>query len=405
VIQDPRAEGETSSGDPAASLNELADLLAGHSFADTSDDSIEFPRRYLNTFADGGWLVARWPRRWGGRDADAATDRRIKSLLRGHPGPDLYPFFVGLNMVGPTLLAYGDDAQRDRWLPAIARGDDLWCQMFSEPGAGSDLANVATRAVRTDDGWLLQGQKVWTSRGAYANWGLCLARTDPEVPKHDGLTMFAVPMGSPGVTVRPLVQMNGDDHFSEVFIDDVVIPEQNRIGEVGQGWTIALSVLAFERSSIGVARRGPGTARADRADAAPGWLRAMSDAGLLSDPVRRDGAIAAFVEDQVTTLSAARSSARARATGQPGLEGSGQKVRLSDSRKRRAYLMLQLLGADGMLDGQRIHHDALTAPSHSLRGGTDEIQRNIVSERVLGLPPEPRADRGVPWSISRRGVS
>jgi alkylation response protein AidB-like acyl-CoA dehydrogenase len=396
-VTDPTAQ-------PVGDLVELRALLATRDFVDAPDDPLEAPRSYLRALADGGWLVAAWPRRWGGRGADPSTVARIRALLASRPAPDLYPFFVGLQMVGPTLLAHGTEAQQERWLPPLVRGDDLWCQMFSEPGAGSDLANVATRAIRVGDGWRLSGQKVWTSRAAYATWGICLARTDPEVPKHDGLTMFAVPMGSPGISVRPLIQMNGDDHFSEVFIDDVAVPDRNRIGAEGGGWKVALSVLAFERSSIGAASRGPKPSQA-RSDTAPGWLRALSDAGQLADPVRCDQAIAVFVESEVTRLAGTRSSARARATGKPGLEGSGQKIRVSDSRKGRAYLLKQVLGAEGMLASHRGHHDALTVPSHSIRGGTDEIQRNIVAERVLGLPAEPRVDRGVPWSVSRRGIS
>jgi alkylation response protein AidB-like acyl-CoA dehydrogenase len=388
----------------ADDFTELTALLEGLEFDPSADDAVEAARSYLHALAEGGWLVSTWPERWGGRGADPSTARRIRSALGSRPAPDLYPFFVGIQMVGPTLLAYGDDAQLERWLPLLVRGDDLWCQMFSEPGAGSDLANVGTRAVRSGDGWRLDGQKVWTSRGAYANWGICLTRTDPEAPKHDGLTMFAVPMDSPGLEVRPLIQMNGDDHFSEVFINGVTVPDANRIGAVGAGWKVALSVLAHERSSIG-GTSSRAQSKAGRSDPAPGWLRALSDAGQLADPVRQDQAIAVFIEAEVARLSAARSAALARAVGKPGHEGSGQKVRLSDSRKHRAYLIKDLAGAEGMLTRHRGHHDALTAPSHSIRGGTDEIQRNIVAERVLGLPSEPRTDRGVPWAVSRRGVS
>jgi alkylation response protein AidB-like acyl-CoA dehydrogenase len=396
------SEGNATAG--ADDFTELTALLEGLEFDPAADDAVEAARSYLHALAEGGWLVSTWPERWGGRGADPSTARRIRSALGSRPAPDLYPFFVGIQMVGPTLLAYGDDAQLERWLPSLVRGDDLWCQMFSEPGAGSDLANVGTRAVRADDGWRLDGQKVWTSRGAYANWGICLTRTDPEAPKHDGLTMFAVPMDSSGLEVRPLIQMNGDDHFSEVFINGVTVPDANRIGAVGAGWKVALSVLAHERSSIG-GTSSRAKSKAGRSDPAPGWLRALSDAGQLADPVRQDQAIAVFIEAEVARLSAARSAAVARAVGKPGHDGSGQKVRLSDSRKHRAYLIKELAGAEGMLTRHRGHHDALTAPSHSIRGGTDEIQRNIVAERVLGLPSEPRTDRGVPWSVSRRGVS
>jgi len=393
----PRVAG-TSDED----LAELGALLAGLELPPEEPESVEASRAYLQALAPGGWLVPGWPVEWGGRGADGATTARIRSALRKGPAPDVYPFFVGVYMVGPTLLAYGDDAQRARWLPPLIRGEHLWCQMFSEPGAGSDLANVATRAERTEDGWRLRGQKVWTSRGPYADWAICLARTDPEVPKHDGLTMFAVQMDAPGVTVRPLRQMNGDEHFSEVFVDDVEIPDSYRIGAVGEGWKVALGVLSHERSSIGAAA---GKAKPAARGAVPRWLQALAESGTLADPVRCDEAMALYVELEVTRLAGARSAARTRATGRPGPEASGHKIRVSDSRKRRAYVLTRLLGAEGLGTAHRSHHDLLTAPSHSLRGGTDEIQRNIVAERVLGLPAEPRLDRGVPWSTSRRGVT
>jgi len=397
-------EAPSSAAAPELSdeLAELTALLDGLELPAEEPESLDAPRAYLRALAAGGWLVPSWPAEWGGRGADSRTAGRIRGLLRRRPAPDLYPFFVGVYMVGPTLLTYGDDGQRSRWLPPLIRGDEVWCQMFSEPGAGSDLANVSTRAERAQEGWRLRGQKVWTSRAAYADWGICLARTDPEVPKHDGLTMFAVRMDAPGMTVRPLRQMNGDEHFSEVFIDDVLIPDENRIGAVGEGWKVALGVLAHERSSIGAVA---GKAAKSRKDVLPGWLRALSDSGVLADAVRRDQAMALYVEVEVTRLAGARSSARARATGKPGAEGSGHKIRVSDSRKRRAYLLTQMLGADGLFTDHRGYHELMTAPSHSIRGGTDEIQRNIVAERVLGLPAEPRLDRGVPWSVSRRGVS
>lgn len=395
-------ERSTVVGTSAGDLAELGSLLAALELPEGDPEAVEASRTYLRALAPGGWLVPGWPVEWGGRGADGRTAARIRSVLRDGPAPDVYPFFVGLYMVGPTLLTYGDDGQRARWLPPLVSGEHVWCQMFSEPGAGSDLANVATRAERTDDGWRLQGQKVWTSRGPYADWAICLARTDPEVPKHDGLTMFVVKMDAPGVTVRPLRQMNGDEHFSEVFLDEVLVPDTHRVGEVGGGWRVALSVLSHERSSIGAVA---GKARRTDRNPVPGWLRALSEAGTLADPVRCDEAMALYVELELTRLAGARASARTRATGKPGPESSGHKIRVSDSRKRRAYVLTRLLGADGLGTGHRSFHELLTAPSHSLRGGTDEIQRNIVAERVLGLPAEPRLDRGVPWSVSRRGVT
>ena len=374
----------------------------------SDEETLAAGREYLGVLATGGWMLPAWPRDGGGRGASAAESATIRAIVRKYPAPDLYPFFVGLHMVGPTLLKFGNDRHRESWLRRIADGSDVWCQMFSEPGAGSDLANVSTRATRTDSGWSVSGQKVWTSRGAYADWGLCLTRTDPELPKHAGLTMFAVRMAAPGVTVRPLHQMNGDDHFSEVFLDDVEVSDDARIGDEGDGWKIAHAVLAYERSSIGGTTAGPrqasGRGKADGVRV-PGWLRAVADAGQLDDPVRRDAALRVYIDAEVARLTSARAAARARSTGVPGPEGSGQKLRLAGSAQRRAYLLTRLAGADGLLTSHRGYDATVTAPSLSLRGGTDEIQRNIVAERVLGLPAEPRADRDVPWSISRRGMA
>ncbi len=215
-------------------------------------------RRYLEALAEGGWATPTWPREHGGRGATAAEVSEIARGLARYEQPDLYPYLVGLHVAGPTILAVADDAQRARWLPPIRTGADIWCQLFSEPGAGSDLANVSTTAVRDGDEWRVTGQKVWTSRGHYADWGLLLARTDPEATKHAGITAFAVRMDAPGVDVRPLRQMNGDAHFSEVFLDDVVVPDTDRIGAVGEGWPVARTALANERGAIAATNTGMG---------------------------------------------------------------------------------------------------------------------------------------------------
>jgi alkylation response protein AidB-like acyl-CoA dehydrogenase len=365
------------------------------------DHHLASGRAYLRAMVDHGWAVPTWPKRFGGRDADKAEVSAIRGAMRGMPVPDLYPFFVGLRMVGPTLLAHGTPEQQERWLPRIATGEDVWCQMFSEPEAGSDLANVAMRAVKDGDTWCLNGQKIWTSRGAYANWAICLARSDPSQPKHAGLTMFVVDMTSPGIDVRPLVQMNGDDHFSEVFVDDVLVDDANRIGAVGDGWKLALAVLGFERSSIGELSGGSG--RGGERGRLPTWLRELGELGALADPVTRDRAMQAYTQSQINRWTTARAAAAARSGRGAGPEASGHKLRTSAFFKQRAYLIKNAFGAQGMLTEHYGHDDFLTAPSMSLRGGTDEIQRNIVGERVLGLPADSRTDKDVPWTKSRFG--
>jgi alkylation response protein AidB-like acyl-CoA dehydrogenase len=383
------------------SLLSIADHGSGGAAGDADADTLAAGRAYLAGLAPGGWMVPTWPKSYGGRTATPDEARDIRDVLRSFTSPDLYLFFVGLNMIGPTLLTHGTSEQCERWMPAIASGQEIWCQMFSEPEAGSDLANVATAARQAGEGWRINGQKVWTSRAHCANWGLCLARTDPELPKHQGLSMFAVPIEDPGITVRPLVQMNGDRHFSEVFLDNVRVSQAELIGAAGDGWKIAQTVLAHERSSI--AGAGGRSRKGGPQTTVPRWLRSMAESADPRDQGHLDAAIAAYVEAEVTRLTAARTAAYARAGRGPGPESSGQKLRVVASLKRRAWLAQELLGADGLLSGHAVHDEVLVAPSLSIRGGTDEIQRNIVAERVLKLPAEPRTDRDVLWSVSRRG--
>lgn len=362
-------------------------------------DDLESGRAYLAAAATGGWGVASWPAICGGRDADAADMRSIRRVQREFDVPDLYVYSVGLAMVGPTLLAHGTSEQQQRWMPSIANGSEIWCQMFSEPEAGSDLANVGLRAERDGDEWRLDGQKVWTSRGMWAAWGLVLARTDPEVPKHNGLTMFAINMADPAVEVRPLVQMNGDRHFSEVFVSGARVPDAWRIGDMGTGWNVAVTVLAHERAAAGGGGGGEGSKT--KRSLVPGWLASLAASGGIDHASQRDRALQALSAERV----AGWTNARAAASRQPGPAGSGAKLRGSGIYQGRAYLTKDAQGGAGMLAGGEGDVEFLTAPSMSIRGGTDEIQRNILGERVLGLPSEPRVDRDVPWSRSRRGLT
>ena len=365
-------------------------------------DDLETGRAYLQASAEGGWAVPSWPVELGGRGAGADENRAIGRIRREFAIPDLYVYQVGLAMVGPTLLAHGTPEQQNQWMPAIADGSEIWCQMFSEPEAGSDLANVGLRAERDGDEWTLEGQKVWTSRGMWATWGLVLARTDPEVPKHNGLTMFAIRMDDPAVEVRPLVQMNGDRHFSEVFVNGARIPDTWRIGELGTGWNVAVTVLAHERASVGGGGGGGGGSSRKKGAGMqpPSWLSRLLDSGSAGDPVWRQRAMDAVAFDQ----SASWTNSRAAASRAPGPAGSGGKLRATRQYRDRATIALDSLGPAGMLTDNEHHQTFLTSPSMAIRGGTDEIQRNILGERVLGLPAEPRVDRDVPWSRSRKGL-
>lgn len=363
-------------------------------------DDLDDGQAYLAKTAAEGWHVPTWPSEHGGRGADADDNGVIGGVLREYIVPDLYPFAIGLGMVGPALLTHGTEEQKQEWLKPIATGAEVWCQMFSEPEAGSDLANVGLRAEKDGDEWVLGGQKTWTSRAMWASWAICLARTDPEQPKHKGLTMFCLRMDQPGVDVRPLAQMNGDTHFSEVFVDGARVPDAWRVGDVGEGWRVAMTVLAHERAGGGSRGGGDGGAREARL---PTWMADLEPTGALVDPVGRDEVMAAHTHDMVSRWTGQRAADEARG-GTPSPAGSGAKLRTVKSYKGRAFLVNRAAGADGMLTDSHGYIETITAPSMSIRGGTDEIQRNILGERVLGLPGEPRLDRDTAWNKSRRGL-
>jgi len=353
-------------------------------------DDLDAGRAHLRALAGTGLAVPSWPREYGGLDATPEQVGIVRSELGAFAVPDLYPYLVGLELVGPTLIAHGRPEQCARWLPKIASGEEIWCQLFSEPGAGSDLAGLATRATRAGDEWTVNGQKVWTSRGAYARFGLLLARHDSSLPKHRGITAFGLDLGGAGVDVRPLRQMNGDAHFTEVFLDDAPVPDTDRIGEVGDGWRVALTCLSYERG----ASTAGGTSGLLDVDRLVELARAR---GLASDRLVRSQLAQLFIETRVMSYTARRARDTARA-GRPGPEGSGMKVRGAALFKSYCALAVRLLGAEAAIDPHGEYQTLfLTAPSISIRGGTDEIQRNIVGERVLGLPEEPRVDRTLPF--------
>ena len=363
-------------------------------------DDLEHGRKYLASTVTGGWHVPAWPRRHGGRDASASQNALIGRVLREYIVPDLYPFAIGLGMVGPALIAHGTGEQQEEWLRPIASGTAIWCQMFSEPEAGSDLANVALSARQDGEEWLIEGQKTWTSRAMWADWAICLARTDPNQPKHKGLTMFAIPMEASGVEVRPLMQMNRDAHFSEVFISNARISDKWRIGEIGEGWRVAMTVLAHERAGGGSRGGGDGSARGSQL---PSWIADIQTLNDLSS-IQREDISAVYSHDTVSRWTSQRAADEARVSGAPGPAGSGAKLRTVRSYKGRARLSNLSAGAHGMLESGHGYIEVMTAPSMSIRGGTDEIQRNILGERVLGLPGEPRLDREAPWNESRKGL-
>jgi alkylation response protein AidB-like acyl-CoA dehydrogenase len=310
------------------------------------------------------------------------------------PSTELISVTCGL--VGPTIATFGTEEQRDKYARAFLRSDLLCCQLFSEPGAGSDLAAVATTAVQEDNGWLINGQKVWSSGARFADYGLLLARTDPEVAKQAGLTMFLIPMDAPGVEIRPIKQMSGASSFNEVFLSDVRIGDDMRVGPVGDGWKVANATLGFERTASGQGTRRKGGTFDD-------LLGLARQLGKANDPVVRQQLADVYVRTQLRSATTDRVARATAAGAAPGPAASIGKIVASQNLTRIGEAAAALLGAriaadTGEPDAFAWTEHVLGAPGYRLAGGTDEIQRNIIGERVLGLPREPRVDRGVPYS-------
>jgi alkylation response protein AidB-like acyl-CoA dehydrogenase len=301
-----------------------------------------------------------------------------------------------------VLIAHGTEAQQRQWLRPMFTGEEIWCQMFSEPGAGSDVAALAMKALRDGDEWVVNGQKVWTTLAHVAKWGMLVVRTDPEVPKHQGMSYFIVDMESPGVEVRPLRQITGEAEFNEVYFDDARIPDENRIGEVGDGWRVALTTLMNERVAIGgtIAPRAAGPI----GEAVRVWEEYGHD-----DAAARDRLMTLWVRAEAARLTNLRAG-QMRMIGTPGPEGSTAKLVYAELNKKIYEFVVELMGPEGMLydSYQMTRPDEFTshppvkaflrARANSIEGGTSEIMKNILGERVLGLAGEPRVDKDLPWS-------
>ena len=355
-------------------------------------------REWQATLADHGWAGITWPREWGGRGGTPA-----ESILFNQEASafDVATGFVGAaqQLVGPALLRHGSPEQKRRWITPLLRGDELWCQLFSEPGAGSDLAALATRAVRDGDEWVVTGQKVWTSGAHHADFGILLARTDPEVPKHAGLTLFVVDMRSAGIEIRPLVQATGLSHFNEVFLDEVRIPADHVVGEVGGGWGVARTVLASEAGMIG---------GAGQTTTFPAVLALAEACGRSDDPVVRQELARVFTEQRILDFLRMRmQTAIMHRRGTPP-DPSVLKNAFTRALRRRVELAVAIEGAGGMLAGGDAPQDGFWQMqvmgqfASRIGGGTEEVHRNMLGERALGLPAEPRDDKTRPWKDLRR---
>jgi alkylation response protein AidB-like acyl-CoA dehydrogenase len=355
---------------------------------------IEARRGWQRKLAEAGLAGVTWPKEYGGQGRGPIEQVTVNQELQRAGVPGILDV-IGLGMLGPCLIAHGSEEQKSRHLGPMLHGDEVWCQMFSEPAAGSDLAAVQTRARQADDGsWTLNGQKVWTTNAQFAAYGLLLARTDPDVPKHKGLTMFIVPMDAPGVTVRGLRQISGEAEFNEVFFDDAQLAADAVVGGTGNGWGTALTVLMFERLTIGFGADGFGS---------PVQLAEA----LAADPAARaDSDVRHRFGELITELLAVRYNGyralTALARGQiPGPEAGLAKVTLVNAAVAASELATDVVGPDALLPENHFSYLTSFLPGLKSAGGTEQILRNTIGERVLGLPAEPRLDKGVPFSELR----
>ena len=347
--------------------------------------------------ADAGYVTPGWPKEYGGLDAPGPVVGAISRKLSQFKVPR-FTNPIGINLAGPAILRWGTPAQKERLLRPIARHQEIWCEMFSEPGSGSDLAGLSTRATRDGDLWHVNGQKIWTSWAHFATWGILLARTDPDAPKHQGITAFAMPVKQPGIEVRPLRQMTGEAAFNEVFFNDAEVSDEWRFGEVNGGWRVAVSILMNERqigSGGGAALPGAVTGRS-----VDSLIRRHAP---IADEVLRQRLAQAYIEDKIVQVTNQRSSTRRRAGQGPGSEGSITKLFYSEHTQRLHDLAADLEGLYGQAwpeDDRWLKNTAwsfLRVRSKTIGGGTAEIQRNIIGERILGLPKEQDLSRTLPW--------
>jgi alkylation response protein AidB-like acyl-CoA dehydrogenase len=353
------------------------------------DEEVAFGRKWQSELAAAGWVGVTWPAEYGGRGLGPLENFVVQEELARARAPELVGR-IGVNLAGPTLLVHGSAEQKRRWLSRILSATDLWCQLFSEPDAGSDLASLRTSATRSDGGWRIEGRKVWTSYAQFADWGICLARSDPDAAKHRGISFFVVDMHADGVTVKPLVQMTGEAEFNEVELDGVFVPEDQLVGSEGDGWRVAGSTLSHER---GVNPRQ----LVIHIQHLEELLRLAASTGAFDDTRLCRKLAQAYVEVRLFQLQNWRSLSKLAKSEEPGPEGSISKLYWSEMSQRLHRLALEVLGpaaplwrgasqnpGDGSWQRSWLYYNAA-----SIFAGTNEIQRNVIGERVLGLPREP----------------
>jgi alkylation response protein AidB-like acyl-CoA dehydrogenase len=377
---------------------------AGTTVARDAADYLVEAKRFQAALHDAGFAGITWPVEYGGQGLGQAEQLAFNDVAKDFTLPvDL--FVIGMGMCGPTLVDLGTDAQKSRHVLPLLRGEEVWCQLFSEPGAGSDVAGLQTRAVRDGDSWVLNGQKVWTTVAQLADFGAVLVRTNPDVPKHRGLTMFVIDMHAPGVTVRPLRVMTGAAPFNEVYFSDVRLPADAVIGEVDNGWHAAVTMLGHERVAIGLS-----APRKSNPLAFAALVETAKRHGQNTDPVVRDQLVELYLRERSLALFTSRLRQEANAGRQPGARGSVAKLLAAQLGTYAADVAGLVAGPELVAwepDDERAAElsTAVTgAPGLAIAGGTNEIQRNIIGERVLGLPREPQVDRDVPFRDLKVGT-
>ncbi|HEY9558533.1 MAG TPA: acyl-CoA dehydrogenase family protein [Acidimicrobiales bacterium] len=390
--------------------------------------------QWWERLTESGWGYPTWPKRWFGKglSSDQAKQVGAARAAVGAVGP---PSGIGVMMAGPTIIDHGTDEQCQRFLPSMVSGKEVWCQLFSEPGAGSDLAGLQTRAERDGDEWIVNGQKVWTSGAQFSRWGILIARTAADVPKHEGITYFVIDMDQPGIEVRPLKEMTGGATFNEVFLTEARVPHDNVIGDVNRGWGVAVTTLAHERNSLGASGMGgeggsmigsndlerPAGKRSRGGGDMAGMAMAFGGGGSMiaglpalvgraDDKVLRDKVMRIYTLMEIARFTSLRVQAAKAAGRGPGPEVSTGKLAASEMVRQLRDVGLEALGPHGQLMGDdtplggMLQQLALFSPAISIAGGSDQIQRNIIGERVLGLPGEPRVDKDVPFAELKVGT-
>jgi alkylation response protein AidB-like acyl-CoA dehydrogenase len=362
-------------------------------------DPLAEAKQWQKTKADAGWACLQWPKDYGGRGC-SPIESVIWNQEEGVYGQLSRMFIIGQGMCAPTMMTFAREDQKKRYLPKLSSGEEVWCQLFSEPHSGSDLAGLRTRAEKDGDDWVINGQKIWTSGAQHSDFGILITRTDPEVPKHRGLTMFFLDMKSAGVDIRPIKQANGDSGFNEVYFDNVRIPDAQRLGEVGEGWKVSLTTLMNERLAIG----GSITTGFPEIKELVDQLRVASGPAI-NDPAVRSKLADWYAKSAGLKNTASRAISALSKGETPGPENSIGKLVAGGMMQDIAKFSLDLQGLSGAIvdpkiaaGSARLQAMLMRSPAVRIEGGTDQILRNIISERVLGLPEDMRADKGMPFN-------